>query len=105
MDLEHVVSVMRSNGLEPQVPYPGAGAKWECVHVECGKTVYPAWSHINSGGGPCPYCIGKKVDPEDAIELVRSRGFEPRGPFISVSEKWKLLHHECGKEVRHTQIS
>lgn len=47
---EAAVALMRSAGLEPLEPYPGATPPWRCRHVPCGREVKPRYSYIKRGG-------------------------------------------------------
>jgi hypothetical protein len=40
-----------------------------------------------------------KVDPDDAVALMRKFGFEPLEPYVDSKKKWKCLHLKCGNIV------
>ena len=56
VDEEEAVEFMKYSGYVPQVPYPGSGKKWKCVHTLCGREVSPVYGNIRSGRGGCSSC-------------------------------------------------
>ncbi len=90
---------MRTAGLEPQVPYPGANRPWVSIHRMCGKTVSPRYASIQRGQSGCVYCAGKVVDPLDARETMRAAGLEPQVPYPGAVQPWRCIHLACGKTV------
>jgi hypothetical protein len=52
-----------------------------------------------SSGKKCPYCKGNKVDPEDAVELMKRYGYIPLEPYAKSNAKWRCLHVPCNNEV------
>ena len=93
---------MRSVGLEPLVPYPGASVGWRCRCAVCGNEVNPHYSTIQSGGLGCGYCAhgsfaGVKtviyvvVHLEfDAIKVGIARSGSPRIKRLGV-RGWELV--------------
>jgi hypothetical protein len=93
-------NVMLAADLEPLEEYVSAKAKWKCKCLKCGKVVYPTYSAIQTGGGSCLYCAkGQFVDPEHALNFMRSRGYEPLTPYKGFHAKWECLHVKCGNKV------
>ena len=41
----------------------------------------------------------KKLDPQAAIEIMRSMGLEPQTPYLNISRPWLCICMICGKEV------
>ena len=100
VDAGDAVQLMKNNDFLPQVPYPGADSKWECIHTPCGKLVFPTYVRINRGEGGCAHCSGNApINPESAIELFRKNGFEPQEPFQGIHHPWKAIHKHCGKLI------
>ena len=88
--------IMRTAGLEPQEPYPGAGQPWRCVHIPCGKLVSPRYASIQRGHGGCRSCVGLVVDPLKAMEIMRAAGLEPIVPYPGAAKPWPCTHLACG---------
>lgn len=86
-------------GITPLVSYPGYEIPWESECSKCKKIVTPTLHSIKSGQGGCAYCAGKKVDPRDVIEFMRSQGFEPLEDYPGNKLKWKCRHITCGAIV------
>jgi len=55
-DPDQAETVMRAAGYLPVEPYPGAGRRWRCRHVPCGREVTARFNKIRSGEGACRYC-------------------------------------------------
>ena len=56
VDEEEAIEFMRYSGYEPQVPYPGSGNRWKCIHTLCGREVSPVYGNIVAGRGGCSSC-------------------------------------------------
>lgn len=93
------IKVMAAANLKPMAPYIKSDNPWKCKCMICRKIVYPAYSNIKAGNKGCLYCIGKKVDSEDAVALMRINGFEPLVPYVNSKKKWKSRHLKCGNIV------
>jgi hypothetical protein len=102
---EEAIAVMRAAGLEPLDPYVVSGQPWRCLHLECGREVFPSYNTIQQGRGGCQQCgylktaAAMRHDAEFAIEIMRSAGLEPLENYPGSKSKWRCLHHECGQEV------
>ena len=105
---EEAIAVMRAAGLEPQDPYVVSGLPWRCIHLECGREVFPSYNSVQQGRGGCQQCGYRKTaaairhDAEFAIEIMRSAGLEPLENYPGSHPKWRCLHLECGEEVLAT---
>jgi len=105
---EQAGAVMRAAGLEPQDPYVRSGDPWRCIHIECGREVYPSYNTIQQGGGGCQQCgfvkTGKAIRHSDdfAFEIMRSAGFEPLENYPGSHSNWSCIHTECGQKVKPT---
>lgn len=86
-------------GLTPLVPYPNYDSPWECECTKCKRIVTPSLHSIRSGQGGCGYCAGTKVDPQDVVRFMQSRGFEPLEDYPGNKKKWKCRHIPCGAVV------
>jgi uncharacterized protein YneF (UPF0154 family) len=108
VDEQTAVNMMLKAGLKPLEPYTNAHTKWKCIHIECGKIVYPTYDHVQRGQGGCKDCGFKKIGAKkrnneaDAIEVMKKAKLKPLEPYKGVDSKWKCLHIECGKIVYPT---
>jgi recombinational DNA repair protein (RecF pathway) len=94
------IEVMIGAGAKPLEPYQNNKAKWKCQCLKCGKEIFPTFGNVkNNKTNPCGYCSGKKVDPNDAVALMRSKNLEPLEPFPGSNKKWKCRHLDCGEVV------
>lgn len=94
---EEAVALMRSAGLEPLEPYPGATLPGLCRHVSCGREVKPRCSYTRRGGSPCRWCAhNAPVDPDQATALMRSAGLEPLEPYAGTDVPWRCRCTTCG---------
>ena len=95
---DEAAAVMRAAGLEPLEPYAGANAPWRCRCVRCGHEVTPARWTVSNGSG-CIYCAGRRVDPADAVAVMRSAGMEPLEPYNRAGAPWRCRCRKCRQEV------
>lgn len=99
------IAVMRAAGLEPQDPYVRSGDPWRCIHLDCGREVFPSYNSVQQGRGGCQRCGYLKTaakiryDHEFAAEIMRSAGLEPLESYPGSHSKWRCIHLECGAEV------
>ncbi len=94
---------MRDAGLAPIMGYPGAGAPWPSICLECGRTVSPRYANIRSGQGACGFCSGVRVDSSDAVARMREAGLEPLTPYPGAAVPWLCRCQSCGREVTPTR--
>ena len=103
VDKKDAVKLFKQSGLNPIVEYPGNKLPWRSIHKPCGREVSPTYLAIKRGQGPCKYCAGKAVIPEEAEKLFRSKGLKPLVPYPGGSKiPWKSEHMNCGKIVSPT---
>jgi len=99
------IAVMRAAGLEPQDPYIRSGDPWRCIHLECGREVFPSYNSVQQGGGGCQQCgflktgAANRHDNAFAAEIIRNAGLEPLENYPGSHSKWRCIHLECGEEV------
>lgn len=60
-DEETARQIMRRNGLDPLVPYPGAGKPWRSCCLACGRQVSPRLQKVREGQG-CRFCAKRGFD-------------------------------------------
>jgi len=89
--------------LKPLMPYPGNKIPWRAIHTPCGREVSPTYLALKRGQGPCKYCAGKAVHPDDAQKLFIENDLRPLEPYSGDSKKpWRAIHIPCGNEVSPT---
>ena len=87
-----------NNGLDPQVPYPGAGKPWKSKCKKCNQIVSPTYNSVKNGTG-CGVCAGKIVIPAIAEEIMRKASLEPLVPYPGSKVSWKCKCVKCGQIV------
>jgi hypothetical protein len=90
---------MRAAKLEPLEPYPTSQKPWRCKCLRCGREVTPAYTQIQRGQKGCVYCGGKKVDPEEAFNFMKSKGLIPLESYKRADGPWKCRCNKCLKIV------
>lgn len=80
---------MLLHNLKPIGSYPGNHKPWQCECLTCGRTVSPHYSSVQQGRKGCAYCAGKKVDPSEAIKIMRKADLEPLEEYPGSHKKWK----------------
>jgi hypothetical protein len=102
VDIKDAKALFVKMGLKPIEKFQGASKPWKSIHIKCGREVSPRYSGLRAGQGPCAYCAGLFVDPEEALELYRSRGLEPLVPYPGASIGWNSIHKVCRRKVNPT---
>jgi len=87
-----------SQGFKPLENFRTVNLPWRSECLKCGKVVSPTYGNVRSGK-KCPYCKGNKVDPKDAVALMKKYGYKPLDPYVKSDERWRCLHLACGNEV------
>ena len=88
---------MLKAGFIPQEEYPGSKEPWRCVCERCGKESTPSYKNIRSGAsGGCGYCAGIRIDPQDAVAIMRTSGLEPLTAYVKASVPWSSKCMACG---------
>jgi recombinational DNA repair protein (RecF pathway) len=95
---EEARKLFLKNGLDPQIPYPGAGKPWKSRCKKCSQIVSPTYNSIKSGRG-CGVCAGKIVVPELAIDLMLKSDLKPLVPYPGSARNWKSECLKCGEIV------
>lgn len=93
------VAVMVSAGLPPAVPYPGAGAPWQCSCLRCGHTVTPRFGNVKKGSGGCGFCSGRFVDAGELGRKMERFGWELLEPYTSSQHPWRVRCRACQRET------
>ena len=87
------------NQLRPLEAFVDTQKPWKSECLKCGKTVSPRYSKVRARGHQCAYCSGSKVDPKDALKLIKSKGFNTRVPYPGGNKKWAVVCRTCKKEL------
>ena len=99
------VDEMKSRGVTPLVPYPGANTKWECECQRCESIVYPRYSTVVSAGkGGCNICAKKdaaalrqKATEKLALQQADRLGLKPLIKYPGAHKLWRLECKKCGE--------
>jgi hypothetical protein len=95
---EKAISIMLEKGLRPLEKYHGTIKGWKSECLRCGKIVYPALGAVQRSISACAYCSGKRVDAEDAEDLMKKKNFLPLAPYVNALDPWKCMCTICKKE-------
>jgi len=90
--------VMLAAGLEPLEKFPGARKGWRSRCTSCGRQVAPHYTTVMRGSR-CIFCAGRRVDPEEAAEVMRAAGLEPLEEYPGAAHSWRCRCDRCGNEV------
>jgi len=92
------IAVMKKAGLNPLVPYPGAGKPWKSKCSKCKQVSAPTYNSINTGSG-CGVCGGKIVTEELAVKVMMKAKLKPLVPYPGSKTNWKCECLKCKKIV------
>lgn len=90
---------LRAAGLEPLEPYRGVMTPWRSQCQQCGHEVSPMLNNIRRGQGGCAWCAGNRLDPAEAVTLMRAASLEPLIPYPGRSTPWLCRCLRCGETV------
>jgi recombinational DNA repair protein (RecF pathway) len=99
VNIEAAKELMLASNLKPLEEYPGGHKPWKCECLICHRIVSPHYSSVQQGRKGCKYCAGRKVDPQEAKELLLSRELKPLEDFPGSKQKWKSECLRCGDVV------
>ena len=98
-------NLMLASNLKPLEPYTSATQAWKCECLKCGAIVNPTYNAIQQGEGGCRICgrvsasEKNRLNPQEAIEVMRAKGYEPLEPYLNTQSGWKSRCINCGKTV------
>lgn len=95
------MKLMRTNGFIPQVPFPGTNTPWKSRCSLCKKITSPTYWNVAKGTG-CKFCAKRAVDPLDAAQVMKSRGFTVLESFPGATTPWKVRCDSCKREFTTT---
>jgi len=90
---------MVERGLEPLEEYPGSMVHWRVACRTCGREFQTKYNTVQQGSG-CPFCAGKRVDPEEAVAIMLKAGVAVSEPFPGSHKPWPGICTSCGATVR-----
>ncbi len=91
---------MLDAGAIPLVPYPGSNKDpWPSECRTCERKITPTWNAVQGGRGPCAYCSGKRVDPEEARAVMLRVGAVPLEDYTSVETPWRSRCNRCSRII------
>ena len=96
------IELMIESNLKPLEDFPGSAKKWKCECLLCGNIVSPMYTSVQSGEGGCKYCGGHFIEPETAVQLMKSQGLIPQTPYVRAMEKWHCKCTTCKRDVYTT---
>lgn len=96
---EKAIAIMLEAKVKPLAPYKRARLKWESECLECGRTVFPTLTSVIKGHAGCIYCAKRKMDPQNAVNIMLSAQLEPLVPYKSAHTRWKCKCLKCGNTV------
>ena len=124
VDRDEAIAFMKFSGYEPQVPYPGSGRRWKCIHILCGREVSPVYGNILAGRGGCSSCSkwGFDNSKPSYVYFIYHREFKSFKVGIAnvlklkkfdrvhrfENQGWELLkiyHYEQGSSARQVEKS
>lgn len=94
------IALMIDSGYLPLEPYKSVDTPWKSECVTCRRVVHPNLGNVKTGRSKCVYCNGRKVDIEEALDLLAIRDLEPLEPFKNVMTPWKCKCLKCGDLVQ-----
>lgn len=104
---EAAAATMRTAGLDPLEPYPGANVAWKCRCMKSAHEVAPTFNSVRMGtSSGCRHC-GRAAAGErrraagrhKAEAEMRTAGFEPLEPYPGAGVRWRCRHTLCGGTV------
>jgi len=95
---EEAIQLMQSVGFEPLTEYKNVEEPWKSKCTTCGHEVAPRLKDVKKGK-KCGYCARRKVDPKEAIKVMKAQNLKPLEPYPGNKRGWKCLHTKCGNIV------
>lgn len=95
---EDAIFLMRSAGFEPLTEYRNVERPWKSKCFKCGRVVMPRLADVRKGK-KCGYCAKRRVDPKEAIRVMKAQQLKPLEPYPGNKKGWKCVHTKCGNVV------
>ena len=100
VDVQDAISIMRKQGFNPLVPYPGNDDGWLSECMNCGIQSTPRFHSVKGRSSTCKYCSGNAVLPTEAFKKMRRVFLTPLVDFPGASKPWKSKCLKCGNVVK-----
>jgi len=109
VDPIEAVKVMKKAQLQPLVPYPGAGIKWHCKCLKCGKEVTPRYSQVKFKNSGCKFCAtyGYDFSQSGILYLITNNklGAHKIGITNTTAKEKRIgIHQKNGWEIYKTSF-
>jgi len=106
VNLETAKALMLASNLKPLVEYPGGHKPWKCECLTCHRIVSPQYSSVQQGRKGCAYCAGRKIDPIEALKVMKTSELQPLEEFPGSHKNWRCKCVKCGEIVypKYTNI-
>jgi DNA-directed RNA polymerase subunit RPC12/RpoP len=92
---EEALRVMLVHGVEPIGKYPGATLPWTSKCKTCDRIIHPTYGNIRNTKNACVYCSGRKVDPDYADSVAKSKELRPLEPYPGSTIPWLIECLKC----------
>jgi recombinational DNA repair protein (RecF pathway) len=99
------IAELKKKGLQPLEPFTSAQTKWKSKCLRCNRTIHVTYKAVSNQSGGCPFCAPNYVNRSRINEVVRKAGFKPLEPYKNASNKWRVIHIKCGREIKITYDS
>lgn len=99
LDPTEAKAQMLNAGFIPLTEYPGIREPWECQCAECGKVSMPSLHSVKSYKTKCAYCSRVRVDPVDAIRIMKASKIEPLEDYPGSAKVWRSKCLVCEKII------
>jgi hypothetical protein len=96
--------IMRNQGYEPLVPYPGWTVPWRFLCTKCGNEGATRVAGVKNRGGGCRHCgkansaSGRRLDGDSVTQQMLLRGLEPLEPYPGAAVLWRVRCSDCKNE-------
>ena len=95
--------IMKSMGYEPIDEYVNSASAWKSRCLNCGKIVNPSLSNVKKQQNfGCVYCMGGRVDEQNAVKIMESAGVIPTVPYPGKDSPWEAKCVKCQRIVTPT---
>lgn len=96
---EKVLQRFEEKNLRLKSVYVNSRLPVEVECLTCGYTFMTEGLRIGTLKYGCAKCAGNYVDPVEAEDFMKSKGFEPASPFPGSHKSWESIHVVCGNTV------
>jgi hypothetical protein len=100
---EQAREMFKSAGATMVGEYVRVGDGVECIHDECGRTIYPRYDSIRGEKGPCIFCSPKSPKTQDqARAMFKSAGATMVGEYVRALDPVECVCDTCGATIWQT---